>query len=167
MCTPSAKTRVAGTNRLRMGEGVAVLAVAATAAGAAWVPSRSPRRVHVVWNRKRERRDTGSEGSEAGPVTASPPTRPAGGGPQHRATPLLAGGESGRCPCRAAIGLHCGWAVPRPRYHWPALELGGARAPATALSWRSFGAGDGLPRGLGADALEHTLPASFFGIFPP
>ena len=82
------------------------MAVAATAAGAAWVPSRSPRRVHVVWNRKRERRDTGSEGSEAEPVTASPPTRPAGGSPPHRAMPLLAGGESGRCPCRAAIGLH-------------------------------------------------------------
>lgn len=136
-----------------MGEGVAVLAVAATAAGAALVPSRSPRRVHVVWNRKRERRDTGSEGSEAEPVTASPPTRPAGGRPPHRATPLLAGGESGRCPRRAAIGLHCGWAVPRPRYHWPALELGGARAPATALGWRSFGEGGGLRRGLGADAL--------------
>lgn len=42
---------------------------------------RSPRRVHVVWNRKGERRYTGSEGSGAEPVTASPPPGPAGGGP--------------------------------------------------------------------------------------
>lgn len=75
------------------------MAVAATAAGAAWVPSRSPRRVHVVWNRKRERRDTGSEGSEAEPVTASPPTRPAGGSPRTG-------------PCR----------------YWPEENQGGARA---------------------------------------
>lgn len=52
--------------------------------------------------------------------------------------------------------------MPGPRYHWPALELGGARAPATALGWRSAGRGSGL----GAEAIEHAFPTSFRGVFP-
>lgn len=68
------------------------------------------RRVHVVWNRKMEKRDTGSEGSGAEPVTAYPrspvlPLRPAVGG---------------RILARAAIGLCRIRAVPMPRHHWPA-----------------------------------------------
>lgn len=99
---------------------------------------RSPRRVHVVWNRKTERRDTGSEGSGAEPVTASPPPRPARGGPHTgprcywsvRAqggalhAPPLARAGAGRCPGHAAIGLRWSWAVPGPRQQRAA---GGAR----------------------------------------
>lgn len=79
---------------------------------------RSPRRVHVVWNRKTGKRDTGSEGSGAEPVTASPPPtslppRPTGGG---------------LVPSHAVIGSRRIRAVPSQRHHWPAVELGGAWA---------------------------------------
>lgn len=140
MCTLSAKERAAGARRLWTGARVLTLGVAPTAAVAAQVPSRSPRsprRVHVVWNRKTERRDTGSEGSGAERVTASPPPIPAGGGPPNRATLLLARAGSGRCPRRAAIGPFCSWAVPGPCYYWLVLGLGVAGAPATVLRGRS------------------------------
>lgn len=49
--------------------------------GGSWERDRDhggPRRVHVVWNRKTERLDTGSEGSGAELATACPPPRLAG-----------------------------------------------------------------------------------------
>lgn len=66
-------------------------------------------RVHVVWNRKTEKRDTGSEGSGAEPVTAYPcspflPLRPGLWAARYQPAPLLAFAGSGRCPCRATIG---------------------------------------------------------------
>lgn len=70
-------------------------------------------RVHVVWNRKTERLDTGSEGSGAEPVATSPPPRPTG---------------AATAPGHAAIGPRRIRAVPAPRLHWLALKLGGAQA---------------------------------------
>lgn len=82
-----------------------------------------PRRVHVVWNRKTERLDTGSEGSGAEPVATSPPPCPTGAAP-----------ASGH----AAIGPRRIRAVPAPRLHWLTLQLGGAQ---TALPLVRSGAG--------------------------
>lgn len=126
---------------------------------------RSPRRVHVVWNRKTERRDTGSEGRGAESVTVSPPPRPTGGGSRAgsrgcwsaldqggaHAELLLVRAGAGRCPSRAAIGLRWCGAVPGPRQQ----RLAGGSAcggwpgnPVRELAGR--GGLPGVPRGVGA-----------------
>lgn len=121
--------------------------------------TRSPPRVHVVWNRKTEKPDTGSEGSGAEPVTASPPPRRAKGGPVpgHAAIGPRTVRASSR---RASIGLPWSWAGPGPRRHWPSLERGGARAPATE---RRGARGGG---GLDARAEELVRPHSLRGGLP-
>lgn len=109
---------------------------------------RSPRRVHVVWNRKTRKRDTGSEGSGAEPVIASPPptalpsclpARRGGGRPRSgprcywssqnqggaHAKPPLVRHEAGRCLGRAAISPRWSWAVPGPGNSARVVEPGG------------------------------------------
>lgn len=106
---------------------------AATAAVATGVPSRGPAAPHVsTWFGTGRRRNQTPGQRGAGRSRRPPPRLPAGlRAAPSQATPLLARARSGRCSRRVAIGPLWSWAEPGPRRHWPALEVGGARAPAT------------------------------------
>lgn len=123
MCTPYAKARAAGMSDFGWAKGSRYWQWRRAAAERAGRPAQ-PRRVHVVWNGKRETRLHPESESEAEPVTSlycgwrrSPHQAARYWPEENQGVPrrsAIGFTVAGRCPGRATIGPAQGWAAPGP-----------------------------------------------------
>lgn len=121
------------------------------------VPSLSPAAPGAsTWFGTGRRRDETPGQRGAGRSQRSPPRlRARLGAAPARGHAAIGPHRNRAVPCRAAIGPRWGWAVSGPRRHWAALELGSARAPATARHGRERVVGHPASQGSAACLLQH------------